>query len=86
MAASTPGSPGPAPLSPCPWPTPSLPTYTGTLTLTNGVFQQDGQVVTTTFAYTLHGRGSDGSTFTIHVTMHLNVPLAAAVKEFFRCH
>ena len=65
---------------------PSLPTYTGTLTLTNGVFQQDGQVVTTTFTYSLHGRGSDGSTFTIHVTMHLNVPPAAAVNEFLRCH
>jgi len=65
---------------------PSLPTYTGTLTLHNGTFEQNGQVVTTTFTYTLHGTGSDGSTFKIHVTMHLNVPPAAAVNEFFRCH
>jgi hypothetical protein len=66
---------------------PGLPTYTGKLTLTNGVFQQNGQVVTTTtFTYTLHGTGSDGSTFKTHVTMHLNVPPAAAVNEFFRCH
>ena len=64
----------------------SLPTYTGTLTLHNGTFEQDGQVVTTTFTYTLHGIGSDGSTFKTHLTMHLNVPPAAAVNEFFRCH
>ncbi len=65
---------------------PGLPTYTGTLTLTNGVFEQSGQVVTTTFTYTLHGDGSDGSTFKTHLTMHLNVPPAAAVNDFFRCH
>jgi len=65
---------------------PGLPTYTGTLTLTNGTFEQQGQVVTTTFTYTLHGTGSDGSGFKTHLTMHLNVPPAAAVNEFFRCH
>ena len=65
---------------------PDLPTYTGTLTLTNGTFEQQSQVVTTTFTYTLHGTGSDGSGFTTHLTMHLNVLPAAAVNEFFRCH
>ena len=65
---------------------PGLPTYTGTLTLTNGTFEQQGQVVTTTFTYTLHGTDSDGSRFTTHLTMHLNAPLAAAVNVFFRCH
>ena len=64
----------------------SLPTYTGTLTLSNGAFVQNGQEVITTFTYTLHGTGSDGSTFKSHVTLHLNVPPAAAVNEFFRCH
>jgi hypothetical protein len=65
---------------------PSLPTYTGTLTLTNGSYEQNGQTVTTTFTYTLHGTGSDGSSFKIHLTMHLNVLPDAAVNEFFRCH
>jgi hypothetical protein len=65
---------------------PSLPTYTGTLTLTNGSYEQIGQVVTTTFTYTLHGTGSDGSTFKTHATMHLNVLPDEAVNEFFRCH
>jgi hypothetical protein len=65
---------------------PGLATYTGTLTLTNGTFEQHGQVVTTTFTYTLHGTGSDGSGFKTHLTMHLNVPPAAAVNELFRCH
>jgi hypothetical protein len=64
----------------------SLPTYTGTLTLSNGAFVQNGQEVITTFTYTLHGTGSDGSTFKTHVTTHLNVPPAAAINEFFRCH
>ena len=65
---------------------PGLPTYTGTLTLANGTFEQQGQVVTTTFTYTLRGSGSDGSRFKTHLPMHLNVPPAAAVNEFFRCH
>ena len=65
---------------------PRLPTYTGTLTLTNGTFEQQGQVVTTTFTYTLHGTGSDGRGLKTHLTMHLNVPPAATINEFFRCH
>jgi hypothetical protein len=65
---------------------PSLATYTGTLTLSNGAFIQNGQEVVSIFTYTLHGTGSDGSTFKIHLTMHLNVLPDAGVNEFFRCH
>lgn len=86
MAASTEGSPRPAPLSPCRLPTPSLPTYTGTLVVRNGFFIQNGQNINNTFTYSVHGTGSDGSTFNTHTTLHFNVPPAAPINEFLRCH
>ncbi len=65
----------------------SLPTYTGTLSLHNDAFRQaNGQDVVSTFTYTLHGTGSDGSTFKNHVTAHTNIPPEAPINEFFRCH
>jgi len=65
---------------------PSLPTYTGTVTLHNGFFVQNGQYVSNTFTYTAHGTGSDGSTFKTHVTTRLSGPIDAPITEFFRCH
>jgi hypothetical protein len=65
---------------------PSLPTYTGKFTNRNSFFVQNGAVVTNTTTRTVHGTGSDGSTLTIHVTQHVNVPPTGAINEFFRCH
>ncbi len=65
---------------------PTLPTYSGKVTLRNSFFVEDGQVVTTTFTYTVHGAGSDGSTFETHLTSHANVPPTGTINEFFRCH
>jgi hypothetical protein len=65
---------------------PSLPTYTGTLVVRNGFFIQNGQNINNTFTYSVHGTGSDGSTFNTHTTLHFNVPPVAPINEFFRCH
>ena len=65
---------------------PSLPTYTGKFTNRNSFFVQNGMVVTNTSTRTVHGSGSDGSTFKIHVTVHTNIPPTGAINEFFRCH
>jgi hypothetical protein len=43
-------------------------------------------VVTNTSTRTVHGTGSDGSTFKIHVTVHTNIPPTGRSNEFFRCH
>ena len=64
----------------------NLPTYTGTVTLRNSFNVDNGAFVTNTFTYTVHGTGSDGSTFTTHVTTHANVRPNATINEFFRCH
>ncbi|MGH8825933.1 MAG: hypothetical protein ACRDVN_15860 [Jiangellaceae bacterium] len=64
---------------------PSLPTYTGTFVVHNGFTIQNGPTVNT-FTYSAHGTGSDGSTFDTHLTLHINVPPAAPINEFFRCH
>ena len=42
--------------------------------------------LTNTSTRTLHGSGSDGSTFKIHVTVHTNIPPTGTNNEFFRCH
>jgi hypothetical protein len=65
---------------------PNLPTYTGKVTLRNSFHVENGAVVTTTFTYTVHGTGSDGSTFETHLTSHANVPPTGRINEFFRCH
>jgi len=65
---------------------PSLPTYTGKFINLNSFFVQNGMVVTNTSTRTVHGSGSDGSTFTIHVTAHTNIPPTGTVNDFFRCH
>jgi len=65
---------------------PSLPTYTGRFVVHNGFFIENGQNVNNTFTYSVHGTGSDGSTVKTHLTLHRNVPPAAPINEFFRCH
>jgi hypothetical protein len=49
-------------------------------------FVENGMVVTNTSTRTVHGTGSDGSTFKIHVTVHTNIPPTGTSNEFFRCH
>jgi hypothetical protein len=65
---------------------PSLPTYTGKFTNLNSFFVENGMVVTNASTTTVHGTGSDGSTFKIHFTVHTNVPPTGTINEFFRCH
>lgn len=65
---------------------PALPNYAGTVTLRNSFYLRSGELVTTSFTYTVHGTGSDGSSFTTHVTSHANVRPDATINEFFRCH
>jgi len=63
----------------------SLPSYTGKFTVWGG-FNQNGKTVNGTFTFTVHGKGSDGSTFRFHTTEHFNVRPDGTVNEFFRCH
>jgi hypothetical protein len=64
---------------------PSLPSYTGKFT-TWGGFNQNGKTVNGTFTFTVHGTGSDGSTFRFHTTEHFNQRPDGTVNEFFKCH
>lgn len=65
---------------------PSLSTYTGQFTNLNTAFVENGMFVTNTFTRHVHGTGSDGSTFKIHITGHTNIPPTGTINEFFRCH
>ena len=65
---------------------PTLPTYTGKVTLHNTFHVENGAVAQNTFTVTVHGTGSDGSTFETHFTQHTNVSPTGAINEFFRCH
>jgi hypothetical protein len=64
---------------------PSLPSYTGKFT-TWGGFNQNGSTVNGTFTFNVRGTGSDGSTFSNHVTDHFNQRPDGTVNEFFHCH
>jgi hypothetical protein len=64
---------------------PSLPSYTGKFT-TWGGFNQNGNTVNGTFTFNVRGTGSDGSTFSNHVTDHFNERPDGTVNEFFHCH
>jgi hypothetical protein len=63
---------------------PSLPSYTGKFT-TWGGFNQNGSTVNGTFTFNVRGTGSDGSSFTNHVTDHFNERPDGSVNEFFHC-
>jgi hypothetical protein len=64
---------------------PSLPSFTGKVTIWGG-FNQNGTTVNGTFTFNLHGTGSDGSTLSTHQTDHFNVRPDGTVNEFFHCH
>ena len=64
---------------------PTLPDFTGKFT-TWGNFNVNGKTENTTFTFTVHGTGDDGSTFKHHETAHSNTRPDGSVKEFFRCH
>jgi hypothetical protein len=65
---------------------PTLPTYAGKVNLHNTFHVENGAVAQNTFTVTVHGTGSDGSTFETHFTSHANVPPTGTINEFFRCH
>jgi hypothetical protein len=64
---------------------PSLPDYAGKFTIW-GNFNLNGKTVNSTFTFTVHGSGDDGSTFKNHVTEHFNERPDGSVNEFFHCH
>ncbi len=64
---------------------PSLPSYTGKFTSWFG-FNDNGNAVNGTSTFTIHGKGSDGSTFKTHFTDHFNVAPTGAENFFTRCH
>ena len=64
---------------------PSLPSYTGKFTIWGNI-NQNGNTVNSTFTFTAHGTGSDGSTFKNHVTEHFNVRPNGTENFFSHCH
>jgi len=63
----------------------SLPTFTGRFTVRGG-FNQNRRTVNGTSTFNVRGTGSDGSTFSNHVTDHFNERPDGTVNEFFHCH
>ena len=63
---------------------PSLPSFTGKFTIGGG-FNLNNKTANGTFTFTVHGTGSDGSTFRFHSTEHFNERPDGTVNEFFRC-
>jgi hypothetical protein len=64
---------------------PSLPSYTGKVTVWGG-FNQSNQVVNGTFTFNLHATGSDGSRVRFNASDHFNVRPDGTVNEFIHCH
>ncbi|TCM42778.1 hypothetical protein [Kribbella sp. VKM Ac-2568] len=64
---------------------PTLPSYTGKVTIWGG-FNANGATVNGTFTFNLHATGSDGSTINTHQVDHFNVRPDGTVNEFFHCH
>ena len=64
---------------------PSLPSYTGRVTIWGG-FNANGTTVNGTFTFNLRATGSDGSTISTHQVDHFNVRPDGTVNEFFHCH
>ena len=63
----------------------SLPSYTGKLTIWGG-FNANGTSVNGTFTFNVRGTGSDGSSFSNHVTDHFNTTPTGAEFFFTHCH
>ncbi len=64
---------------------PTLPSYTGRVTIWGG-FNQSTKNANGTFTFNVRGTGSDGSTFSNHLVEHFNERPDGTVQEFFRCH
>ena len=64
---------------------PSLPGYTGRLTIWGG-FNANGQTTNGTFTFNARATGSDGSTLSENRVDHFNVRPDGTVNEFFHCH
>ena len=64
---------------------PTLPSYTGKVTIWGG-FNANGATVNGTFTFNLHATGSDGSTINTHQVDHFNARPDGTVNEFFKCH
>ena len=64
---------------------PTLPSYTGKVTVWGG-FNANGTTVNGTFTFNLSATGSDGTTIKLHQVDHFNVRPDGTVNEFFRCH
>ena len=64
---------------------PSLPGYTGKITIWGG-FNANGKTVNGTFTFNLRATGSDGSTINTHQVDHFNQRPDGTVNEFFHCH
>ena len=60
---------------------PSLPSYTGKVTIWGG-FNANGTTVNGTFTFNLSATGSDGSTINTHQVDHFNVRPDGTVNEF----
>jgi hypothetical protein len=64
---------------------PSLPSYTGRVTIWGG-FNANGTTVNGTFTFNVRATGSDGSTLRSNQVDHFNVRPDGTVNEFFHCH
>ena len=64
---------------------PSLPDFSGKLTIWGG-FNANGSTVNGTFTFNLKLTGSDGSTINTHQVDHFNARPDGTVNEFFHCH
>jgi hypothetical protein len=63
---------------------PTLPSYTGHVTVWGG-FNQNAKTVGGTFTFNATGRGSDGSRVSVHEVDHFNVRPDGTINEFSRC-
>ena len=64
---------------------PSLPSYTGHFATWGGFNQNTDSVVNGTDIFSIHGTGSDGSTFSVQQNEHFNTRPDGSVNEFFHC-
>jgi len=64
---------------------PSLPSYSGKLTIWGG-FNANGSTVNGTFTFNIRGTGSDGSSFSNHSVDHFNTTPDGTEYFFTHCH
>ena len=63
---------------------PSLPSYTGHVTIWGG-FNQNAKTVGGTFTFNATANGSDGSKVSVHEVEHFNARPDGTINEFSRC-